>query len=641
MTDILGVIVGKTFESWDKMSKEKAEACAQKTESYQCMMTCMLNCSNRLASHLKQIVDVGESSLLGTEKSKIDRKFEDNHLYSAYLLARFFATTVLFKKQELALDIGLPIANHIFANILDRIEFVLSAPDPMIEALQVTERFFNPNESEKPILGGPLQVTVCAQRTVGELMFRSFWESAKLLFNDGPQESAQNTPTSPCSPFAKAATEITKKAGTWDLVPINLNLSDESMLVNSILNFVEFQKLVECQSTMEQWIIPLKRIFEEIERQQKMATDELGHKRAVGSRLFFFQNALIDIVDFLEPAPRTRHVALYSRQRLRIGKRRYVTEAPHPRFLDVTYQALSDLRDGQGSSAILKTHERLRTMKLHVFVKAANRSEEERTNPGFWNPGRMRIGDDPHSQRVLLTLNELNIDHDLTHIPMGEKPAFAYLICGRHTTPFMVHEGYILTDSREIIRYIKKKFGKEFTRPRGYSENPIYDAHFLRISGPERLILFHSIYLEIRVLERWRKQSESQGNGNLKNFEAMLNELKMELGNELSSLDKLLKEVRNVESKHAVAFGGEKLGEEDLVLAPFLNNVFIASNGFQELGCSPWKYEHIKQYLEAVNAIDAFKKTRADEKDIVTGYGRVAEGKGEWHSPKAVLELQH
>lgn len=197
-------------------------------------------------------------------------------LYSTYLLGRYLGLVEFIKRETQVLDLGLPVADKIFVNILGRVQGVLSAGDMTLGQLQMTERYFKPPVGAKPVHGGPLRVMPRSQVAIGELMMR------------------------PVPNGRIGASEITV-SGTRVVKP-------------EVLSFQEFTVKLKTDKEMRKWFQPVIREFEKLEKRgakarrqgkrfersrRQMRSKREDGRTLVGSRPYFLQCALLDLVDFL------------------------------------------------------------------------------------------------------------------------------------------------------------------------------------------------------------------------------------------------------------------------------------------------------------------------------------------------------
>ncbi len=282
-------------------SRARAARVAEVRENYRGMQACMLKAAHGLAQRLAQVAEGG-----GGEGGA------DAALYTTYLLARYLASVELLKTQNSAINLGMPAADRIFANILGRVQGALAAAEPDLAVLQQSERLFK----RAPVPGGPLRVPPRVQANVGKLLLRAHWERR-----------------------------------------------DHGASMNAILSYVEFCELYDTKPVVRRWCAPVHDAFLQVQRQRRRG-------RHAGARLYVAQAALLDLVDFLDPPPKCRFVPLDARRRLRLGAAAYDEELRMPPSVQSIYRALGALRDGVGADAVLRMHREMRDAPLEVYVKA-------------------------------------------------------------------------------------------------------------------------------------------------------------------------------------------------------------------------------------------------------------------------------
>lgn len=189
------------------------------------------------------------------------------------------------------MDLGFPAADQIFLNILGRIQSTLAAGDNVLGHLQKTEASFIPLGG-KVQKAGPFRVTPRSQVAMGELMLR---EREPV---DGDEQRISAADVISFSEFAVKIRED-PETETWFRPVID-----------------ELNALEKAASIAHRKAEKLKRRGEIIRAGKEVAP------KFVGARPYFVQNALQDLVDFLDPAPFKFARPAY-RKRLTFGTEHY------------------------------------------------------------------------------------------------------------------------------------------------------------------------------------------------------------------------------------------------------------------------------------------------------------------------------
>ncbi len=558
---LLGIITAlvrsiRRDESERRKSEEKKQAelnkkiAAKVTEvraNYESLETCLLKASYLLANRL---IEVAEGSSAGPilDDGKADVGKGDSITYSTYLLARYFASVELLKKNTGVLDLGFPAADRIFSNIIGRIQGVFGADDETLLLLQSSERIFKPRKGRRARDGGELRVLPRAQVSVGELLLRSYWDK---------------------------------------------DASSSSM--NSILTYVEFCELLETNAAVRRWCLPIQDSFRALEKTRMS-------RKSVGSRVYIAQAALLDLVDFLDPGPRCRFVPLDARRRLTLGESSFDEETRPPASVQAIYRALGALRDGVGAKAVAEMRAKMQAAPLEVYVKAP-----EGEQPSCME--QAENGDCPHSQSVLLLLEELAIPYRAVRIRNDDKPAWFHLINPHVRTPVVYHEGHLVSDSRAIMAYIEERFSD------ARLPGSIHECR--RRVGSKRFTRFHGAFL------RWIYGEERS---------------QQELDSEIRRLDAVLRDVARRNEDGGPFFGDTRFSREDIAISPFLYHTVVAGKKLKKWSV-PADCDAVKRYIDEMNQVQSFVKTKASTCSIVDGYSRLMRD-GEDRQLKLAIALE-
>lgn len=263
------VEVEKKREAASHEARAKAERDRIEKElrqKYEKMHGPLLKAACKLSERLYVLVSGAETS-----------KWDDGEvpypssLYTTYLLGRYLGLVEVMKRQShQVMDLGYPAADRIFLNILGRIQGVLAAEDASLIRLQETEAYFKPAPGQKPVSGGPFRVSSRNQSALGELMLR----------RDG----------------------------------MDNRFGDEGTAADAVMTFCEFAKRMEVDPELRKWFNPVTECIEQLQacghnaksrakvktaRRHNVSDAREDGRALIGSRPYFVQCALQDLIDFL------------------------------------------------------------------------------------------------------------------------------------------------------------------------------------------------------------------------------------------------------------------------------------------------------------------------------------------------------
>lgn len=262
----------KVYRDAKKAERERADASRKRREeiethlreTYELYASPLLKSAAKLAERLEFAVNADWSAV---ENSDGERDISPK--YSAYLLGRFLAHIEILKRERALLDYGFPTADRILANILGRIQGVLCANDRTLGNIQQTEHFFKPFPGENPIHAGPLKISPRKQTVLGELMLRRSW------------------------------------AEKYDIVKTNEGSMQHGP--KAVLTFLEFCHIYDEDERMKKWYSSITKDFGNIEHLVTKTKAKRRRAQRVGSRVYFLQSALLDLVEFFGKFHFARH----------------------------------------------------------------------------------------------------------------------------------------------------------------------------------------------------------------------------------------------------------------------------------------------------------------------------------------------
>lgn len=510
----------------------------------------LLKSASKLADRIYFLVD--------SDWERIEKPQVEPHIspaYSAYLLGRYFAMVEILKQESALLDYGFHASDRVLANILGRVQGVFAANDQLLLELQKTERLFHPHDGERVILGGPLRVTPRAQAVLGELMFRRLY-SKTVDFVD----KAEN-----------------EKRGS-----------------RAVITFREFSSLLEKDATIARWYKPVIRDFATLENLLQRIPRSKRRCDPIGSRLYFVQSALMDLVEFFDPLPRAQSVPFYRRRRLQLGGASIAEEQRAPLSLRLLYKELAIIRDHRVMEGRTMDRLKLPNGAVEVYVKASQADSGGDLNS-------LKQGDCPYSHRVLILLEELGVPYSSVAIAPMAKPGWFYLLHPEKRTPVVYHNGNLVEDSRHIMTYVTQTF-----RP-AKGKAPLSSASNIALPmGTSAYTRFHGEFV------KWLSGEECA---------------RSKLEDELRRVNGTIAYAQRVNEKGSF-LGGCRFAREDTAIAPMLHNVVVAGQALKNWEL-PEDCKAIRKYVEDARKVPSFAKTVGENKAIVAGYGCLAKKGGE------------
>mmetsp|Transcript_42322 Transcript_42322/g.165231 ORF Transcript_42322/g.165231 Transcript_42322/m.165231 type:complete len:502 (+) Transcript_42322:746-2251(+) len=457
--------------------------------------------------------------IIGRRKAT-GKKVLDNPKYTAYLLGRFFCYVEVFKQLSPSMAFGKPRRDRIFSNILGRIQVILA-----MDNSELVQLYGGDNCSSN--IENPFKIPSQEQASLGQLMLRERW--LEYNFRGGSPHKT-------------------------------------SSYAHSGVHFPEFTELLEENSEFSRWFGPLV---------EALNPDHvIGASDSQNLRLGLFQTALVDLVDFLDPAPMCTIIPAYRRRRLYTPPRMVHTKLPQT--LANIYSEEADQRDGM----LPQFHGVPNT--VDVFV-----SGPTGVGSTFHTKVSNVIGDCPYSHRVLLALEEKQVSYNLITIDRKLRPSWYYNVHPEAKVPVISHDGILIEESSNIVDYLESKFPEKLLAQR----NPKVATD------------------PLPVIEAFRSRFTS--------FIEHEDE-KPEFMESLVSLDSLLQ--RFITTERGPFFGGKKLSEEDVVVMPYLYHMEIAGKIVRDFELPHGLFPSIRNYMDAMKAHPTFQKTKAKPENLLFGY---------------------
>lgn len=553
-------------------------------------------------------------------------------VHTAYLLARYFGVLERLKGGSQTLDFGRPAADRIFLNLVGRVQGVLSASDGALAKLQRSELDFSSSAGQQPLPAGPLRVVTHHQSVVGELMIRSHW-------------------------YGEAGKGGGGKTGGGDAA---------NARAPTLISYRDFCRLLDTEPEMQRWMRPLIaetwRLIHNVDpppstapRRPSPVTSLFFHRsppperprpedlpitdvalrrtltasasRSSGrpvelARIFFLHDALVDLVDFLDPPPACRFIPSYRRKRLRLAGAPTPAQTRMPDSLLDLYQELAEVHSGHIPKR-LDSQRRAGSKTVELYVKAPvwRAPSTEASSPGGQTAGAVgagaskglsaamashpsaapsvdkgTLGDCPFSQRVVMALEEMNVPYKLHKVNTLVKPPWYRILTSEGKVPLLYHEGRLIDDSPQIVTYLHQRFPKARAVHR--------QAQLPLLVSEGQLTAFGGVFRE------WLAGAPTVG---APEVEAQLRVVEGVLA-------------QNAELRKGPFLGGRRFCWEDLALVPQLHHVEVAGEAFRGWTI-PESLPHTRAYLAEAKKMRSFVKSAPSNASIYAGYGRlVADG---------------
>lgn len=609
------------------------------TAKLQERLFCLASIKNRALATGSAVGEPHPVAETGGTSSPTDEARDAVH--TAYLLARYFGVLERLKSGSQTLDFGRPAADRIFLNLIGRVQGVLSASDRAMAKLQRSELDFSSAAGRQPLPAGPLRVVTHHQSVVGELMIRSHW-------------------------YGEAAKGGGGKAGGGGAADAR---------ASSLISYRDFCRLLDTEPEMQRWVRPLIaetwRLIHNVDpppstapprrpapinslffhrppppqrpRPEDVPITDVALRRTLTTdasrsaappvelaRIFFLQDALVDLVDFLDPPPTCRFIPSYRRKRLRLAGAPTAAQTRMPDSLLDLYQELADVHSGHIPKR-LDSQRRAGSKTVELYVKAPvwRAPSSEATSPrgqtagaidAGTSPSRLAavvascpsaapsvdkgtMGDCPFSQRVVMALEEMGVPYKLHKVNTLIKPPWFRILTSEGKVPLLYHEGRLIDDSAQIVTYLRQRFPKARAVHR--------QAQLPLLVSEGQLTAFGGVFRE------WLTGAPTVG--------------APEVEAELRVVEGVL--AQNAELCKGPFLGGRRFCWEDLALVPQLHHVDVAGEAFQGWTI-PESLPHTRAYLAEAKKMRSFVKSAPSNASIYAGYGRLVED-----GPEVVTDL--
>jgi len=512
---------------------------------------------------------------------------EQSRLYICYCIGTVLGHTEMIRHEKPTLDFGRPSGDRIFGNILGRLRFILHSS---VDELMLLYPYYSGDKLWTGSKNDHLQMGDYAQTTLGELMRSRRWVNVKRNREDIADKDDEHEDVGP----SKAATSHMG------------NISSGGVGIgDSVLAFADFVELFRHNKEFRGWVQPVYKSVSNI--------TESGDKAKSCLRLHLFQAVLMDLIDYLDP-PLFKVIPAYHR------KNRLIKS--------VSQAELYFKNIGQG--IFRRQDEELSSKQavdcFDVFVPQS--------------------GTCPFSQRVILGLEELQVQYRVTAVDLNSKPLWYLNLHPQAKYPLAIHKGMLLDDSRLIIRYAQRH---------GNTQRSLAD------SGPGadlRLLQFFPNVI------KWLKGVDGQANDSRATIEpeqqgegarssigkespasvphAVLETARptasrytlppsktLVVGEQEKILKSKLEAIDASLQNHASPFyGGSQPSDFDVLLIPMLYHLDIIHTHVKPIAWYP-ELKNIAVYRQSFNKLPSFKSSHyvnVSEERMIRSYREIAEG---------------
>lgn len=513
-------------------------------------------------------------------------------IYSAYLLAKYLAYVEHIKRSsQQTLNLGFPAADHIFLNILGRVQSTLGASDALLMYMQSCEGSFKPARGHSMHKGGPFAIVPRAQAAIGEIMLRKASKDEQVAHHKGAAR---------------------------------------------VLSFSEFARKLECDQELRLWIGPVIKDFRKLRSAARAAnlksvrggrwwkfwlkvdSKRTGpHRRTsreiapkyVGSRPYAIQNALQDLIDFLDPTPNLKVRPDY-RRRLQLGDEHPLEQLTMPASLFTVYKQLANIRDHVIPP--LSSNSEPKSKPIDVFVSAANRCNIKLGRICHMAMEDRELGACPFSHRILITLRELGVVHNIIPVDMHHKPGWFHLLSGEGRVPVIYSDGKLISGSRQIMGYLVEKFPERDAK-----------CHFGG-SGSVRA----GTMAFTRFFPKFRDALVGNGRAR-RELQEELRGLNLALETYFgTSQARMVEEAKGQPVDRGFLLGGKHFSRVDTSLAPLLHAVDIGGPAVCGKECGiPDDCVTLRRYLNDAKKHPSFIATCPSDEEIIDGWMRHASGR--------------
>jgi len=489
-------------------------------------------------------------------------------IYTTFCFGRVLGCLEHFRKEfPVNFDCGTHKGARIFSNLRSRISGVLSADDEILQTF--TEKHFPQLTGEcdfEKLPAGPLRISVASQAFCGDQMLRSRWENMKL--------------------------------------PSGRYVLTTAAAKDNLLSFSEFSELFASSKEFRSAFSPIFADIQSLNQGDTRFSWDNFHKndrRHLWLRLPTLQSSLVDMVDFLDPAPACRFVPLHRRKRV-LG----LPAENKPLAVREAVNEMAQIRDGR---SITKSF--LHSLNLYVKGNLAG--------------DLLGRGDCPFSQSVIFALEEMGKPYQLSFVPLDPIPNWYYDIYPTGQVPLLTDDATIIEDSASILQHLisLKPSTKNEKRLRMCSND--VETSAMALSNMQRHLL------------DWVREAGSGLNNSKKSYDSKARE------NLLFDLNKLELMLVRFTQKSSPFLGGNSPCLVDVSIAPTLHHFDVVTkhlttgSGVDDNSLGP----ATREYLSYLYSYGSFQKSQPPENVIIEGYGNVMSGKEPLDKKRIVWDVNY
>eukprot|EP00173_Palmaria_palmata_P001780 Plantae.Rhodophyta-Palmaria_palmata.ctg2035.p1 GENE.Plantae.Rhodophyta-Palmaria_palmata.ctg2035~~Plantae.Rhodophyta-Palmaria_palmata.ctg2035.p1 ORF type:complete len:272 (+),score=27.63 Plantae.Rhodophyta-Palmaria_palmata.ctg2035:342-1157(+) len=256
-------------------------------------------------------------------------------------------------------------------------------------------------------------------------------------------------------------------------------------------------------------------------------------------------------------------------------------------------------------------------MPFDVFVSAANRCNSKLGKISRMTMEARELGACPFSHRILITLRELGVEHNIIPVDMNHKPGWFHLLSGEGRVPVIYSDGKLISGSRQIMGYLIDKYPERAVAALGISCN----------HGSCK----GSVRAGTRTFTRFFPKFRAALVGNVhdrRELQQELRDLNLALENYFgTSQARMVEEAKGQPVDRSFLLGGKHFSRVDTSLAPLLHAVDIGGPAVCGEECGiPDDCVTLRRYLSDAKKRPSFSATCPSDEEIIDGWKRHAMG---------------
>jgi glutathione dehydrogenase/transferase len=376
----------------------------------------------------------------------------------------------------------------------------------------------------------------------------------------------------------------------------------------NIVSFSEFAERMDSDHQLGRWMQPVIRDLKVLRKaaikahkntrgsQDKQLVVETSKENAtkyIGSRLYVLQNALVDLVEFLDPAP-FKTIRPDYRKRLQLGETQHAEQMRMPPALLSLYEENAKIRDRVVSRD--DPYRAFRGKPIELFLKAGKNGE---------------TGDCPYSQRVQMSLCLMGLDYNTVPVDTASKPGWFHILSGESQVPVIFTNGTLIAESRHIMSFLIEKYPKKAKAGLG----PATHRH-----GRVGTMSYTRFFPAFKAALSGRAGA----------VEKLQHELRV-LNETLAGLQ--------MSDRSGVFLGGKRFSREDTSIVPMLHAVDVAGIALKGKSYGiPDDCGAVKTYLAAAREQPCFIATAPSREATIEGYGHLVDREKEFVTTRPWLQ---